>query len=47
MIENPDSIKDLLEELSDNLDITEPKSDFIKSSINPEIRRNLSIRDLS
>ena len=35
MIGNLDSIRDLLEELSDDLGVTEPRSGFIKSSINP------------
>ena len=35
MIENLDSIRHLLEELSSDLDVTEPRSGFIKSSINP------------
>ena len=40
MVKNSDSIKDLLEELSDNLEIREPKSGIIKSSINTKIRGN-------
>jgi len=35
MIGNLDSIRDLLEKLSDDLGVTEPRSGFIKSSINP------------
>jgi hypothetical protein len=35
MIGNLDSIRGLLEELSDDLGVTEPRSGFIKSSINP------------
>ena len=34
MIGNLDSIRDLLEELSDDIGVTEPRSGFIKSSIN-------------